>query len=89
MSARGVRYSCASHHLCQGEWEQREGYGDTVARLCCLHHPDYKYWSALEKADVAVATAISKAQSIVSKAKVVNIESQLTTEGVDLSLLWG
>ena len=35
------------HHLCQGEWERREGYGDTVARLCCLHHPDYKYRSAL------------------------------------------
>ena len=35
---------------------------------------------------MAVATAISKAQSIVSKAKVVNIESQLTTEGVEKGL---
>ena len=67
------------HHLCQGEWERREGYGDTVARLCCLHHPDYEYRSAPEKADAAVA----KAQGIISKAKVVNIESQLTTEGVE------
>ena len=67
------------HHLCQGEWERREGYGDTVARLCCLHHPDYKYRSAPEKADAAVANA----QAIISKAKVVNIESQLTTEGVE------
>ena len=67
------------HHLCQGEWERREGYGDTVARLCCLHHPDYKYRSAPEKADAAV----TRAQDIISKAKVVNIESQLTTEGVE------
>ena len=70
------------HHLCQGEWERREGYGDTVARLCCLHHPDYKYRSAPEKADAAVA----KAQDIISKAKVVNIESQLTTEGIEEGL---
>ena len=67
------------HHLCQGEWERREGYGDTVACLCCLHHPDYKYRSAPEKADAAVANA----QAIISKAKVVNIASQLTTEGVE------
>jgi len=36
---------CALPHVepepCQGEWERREGYGDTVARRCCLHHPDY------------------------------------------------
>jgi len=67
------------HHLCQGEWERREGYEDTVARLCCLLHPDYKYRSAPVKADAAVA----KAQDIISKAKVVNIESQLTTEGIE------
>ena len=67
------------HHLCQGEWERREGYGDTVARLCCLHHPDYKYRSAPEKADAGVEDA----QAIISKAKVVNIASQLTTEGAE------
>jgi hypothetical protein len=27
------------HHLCQAAWEQREGYPDTLARYCCLHHP--------------------------------------------------
>jgi hypothetical protein len=34
------------HHLCQGAWERQEGYDDTVARLCCAHHPDYKYVGA-------------------------------------------
>jgi len=28
------------HHLCQGAWECQEGYKDTVASLCCAHHPD-------------------------------------------------
>jgi hypothetical protein len=27
------------HHLCQSAWEQRGGHLDTVARYCCLHHP--------------------------------------------------
>jgi hypothetical protein len=31
------------HHLCQTAWKQREGHPDTVARYCCLHHPQYKY----------------------------------------------
>ena len=34
------------HHLCQGAWERQEGYDDTVAHLCCAHHPDYKYVGA-------------------------------------------
>ncbi len=66
------------HHLCQGEWEQREGYGDTVARYCCLHHPDYKYRGAPPKDVIAIA------QRVISMAKVVNVQSQVTAaEGVD------
>jgi hypothetical protein len=38
------------HHLCQSEWERKEGHPDTVARLCCIHHPEYKYKNQPEKA---------------------------------------
>ncbi len=65
------------HHLYQGEWEWREGYSDTVARLCCRHHPDYKYQGAPAKVDVA------KAQDVISKVKAVHVESQVTTEGIE------
>ena len=34
------------HHLCQGEWERRNLHPDVIARLCCLHHPNYKYTNA-------------------------------------------
>jgi len=37
------------HHLCQGEWERRNSHPDVVTRLCCLHHPHYKYANAPEK----------------------------------------
>ena len=37
------------HHLCQGEWERRNLHPDVIARLCCLHHPHYKYANAPEK----------------------------------------
>ncbi len=67
------------HHLCQSEWEQREGYEDTVARYCCLHHPDYKYRGAPPKEDACV----SRAQDLLSEAQVVNVESQVTTVGID------
>ena len=66
------------HHLCQSAWERREGYDDTVARYCCRHHPDYKYRGAPPKEDASVA----RAQDVLSKTRVVNVESQLTTEGV-------
>jgi hypothetical protein len=65
------------HHLCQGEWERREGYLDTVVRLCCRHHPGYKYRCAPAKVNVA------KAQDVISKVKAVHVESQVTTEGVE------
>jgi hypothetical protein len=65
------------HHLCQGEFEWREGYSDTVVCLCCRHHPDYKYRGALAKVDIA------KVQDVISKAKAVHVESQVTTEGVE------
>ena len=68
------------HHLCQSAWERREGFDDTVARLCCLHHPDYKYRAAPAKEDASVA----RAQDVLSRARVVNVESQLTTVGIDL-----
>ena len=71
------------HHLCQSAWEQREGYEDMVARYCCRHHPDYKqYRGAPPKEDASVAHA----QDVLSKARVVNIESQLTTAGIDVFL---
>ncbi len=68
------------HHLCQGVWERREGYDDTVGRYCCLHHPDYKNQGAPPKEDASVA----RAQDVLSKARVVNVESQLTTVGIDV-----
>ncbi len=37
------------HRICQSEWERREGHADVVARYCCHHHQDYKYWTAPEK----------------------------------------
>jgi hypothetical protein len=52
---------------------------DTIARLCCVHHPDYNYQGAPPKEDVFVA----KAQDVISKAKAVNVESQITTEDID------
>jgi len=27
------------HHLCQIEFEQREGFPETMSLKCCLHHP--------------------------------------------------
>jgi hypothetical protein len=62
------------HHLCQSAWERREGYDDTLARYCCQHHPDYKYRSTPPKEDASVASA----QDMMLKARVVNVESQLT-----------
>ncbi len=69
------------HHLCQGAWERLKGYEDTVARLCCAHHPDYKHVGALSKVSVAVANA----QNVMSEAKVVNVESQMTTDSHDFA----
>ena len=69
------------HHLCQGAWECQEGYEDTVACLCCAHHPDYKYVGAPAKVSVAVANA----QDVMPKAKVMNIESQVMTESINFA----
>jgi hypothetical protein len=41
------------HHLCQAAWEQREGHPDTVARYCCLHHPQYKYQNVIDRSGVS------------------------------------
>jgi hypothetical protein len=51
-----------------------------LALYCCLHHPDYKYRGAPAKEDASVA----RAQDVLSKARVINVESQLTTVGIDL-----
>jgi len=69
------------HHLCQGAWERQKGYEDTVARLCCLHHPDYKYEGAPSK----VSVAVKNAQDVMSKAKVVNVESQVTAPSISFA----
>jgi hypothetical protein len=41
------------HHLRQAAWEQREGHPDTVARYCCLHHPQYKYQNVIDRSGVS------------------------------------
>jgi hypothetical protein len=69
------------HHLCQGAWERLQGYEDTVSRLCCVHHPDYKCVGVPSKVSVAVANV----QNVMSKAKVVNVESQVTIESIDFA----
>jgi hypothetical protein len=68
------------HHLCQSAWEWQEGYDDMVAQYCCRHHPEYKYRSASPKEDASVANT----QDVISKARVVNVDSQLTTEGINV-----
>jgi len=70
------------YHLCQGAWERLKGYEDTVACLCCAHHPDYKYVGAPSK---KVSVAVANAQNVMSKAKVVNVESQMTTDSNDFA----
>ena len=73
------------HHLCQSAWEQREGYNDTVARYCCIHHPDYKYRSAPPK-DLAMQeddAVIARAKDVVVQAKVIIVKSQLMAEGIE------
>ncbi len=47
-----------------------------MARYCCQHHPKYKYRSAPEKDNVETV------QEVVARAQVVNVESQVTTEGI-------
>ena len=72
------------HHLCQGELERREGYGDTVACFCCLHHPDYKYMGAPPKDNIAIA------KCVLLKAKMFNIQSQVAaSEGTGIFLFSG
>jgi hypothetical protein len=41
--------------VCQGAWERSCGHEDRLARLCCDHHPDYKYIGSPPKACVSVA----------------------------------
>ena len=57
------------HHLCQAAWEQQEGCGDTIACLCRVHHPDYNDVAGVLNNDL-------------SKAMVVNVESQVTSEDI-------
>ena len=44
------------HHLCQSEWEQREGHDNTVALYCCLHHPNYINKNQSETNDDSLGT---------------------------------
>jgi len=46
-----------------------------------LHHPDYKYEGSPSK----VSVAVTNAQDVMLKAKVVNVESQVTTESIDFA----
>ncbi len=47
------------HHLCQFAWEQREGHPDTVARYCCLHHPQYKYQQVMDRSGLSKKSSSS------------------------------
>jgi hypothetical protein len=64
------------HHICQSAWETREGHDDVLARYCHRHHPNYNYSSALEN------DGIEHAQEVIARARIVNVESQVTSEGV-------
>jgi hypothetical protein len=64
------------HHICQAAWESREGHDDVVACYCRWHHPNYNYSSALEK------DGVENAQEVIVRARIVNVESQVTTKGV-------
>jgi hypothetical protein len=44
------------HHLCQFEWEQREGHVNTAAIYCCLHHPNYINKNKSETNDDSLVT---------------------------------
>ena len=37
------------HHLCQHAWEDKRGHEEYVPRVCCIHHPNYKYAHEPEK----------------------------------------
>jgi hypothetical protein len=65
------------HHICQSAWESREGHDDVVACYCCWHHPNYNNSSALEKGSV------ERAQEVIARARIVNVESQVTTESIE------
>jgi hypothetical protein len=54
------------HHICQGAWEDREGHDNVVARYCRRHHPNY--------------SGVEEMQDVVARARVLNVESQVTTE---------
>jgi hypothetical protein len=64
------------HHICQSTWENREGHGDVLARYCRRHHPNYNYSSASEN------DGVENAQEVIARARIVNVESQVTSEGV-------
>ena len=37
------------HHLCQQSWEDKRGHEEYLPRVCCIHHPNYKYAHEPEK----------------------------------------
>jgi hypothetical protein len=65
------------HHICQSAWESREGHDDVVACYCFRHHPNYNNSSQLEYGSV------ERVQEVVARARIVNVESQVTTESVE------
>ena len=66
------------HHICQSAWESREGHDDVVARYCFRHHPNFNNSSQLENGSV------ERVQEVLARARIVNVESQITTtESVD------
>jgi hypothetical protein len=64
------------HHICQSAWETREGYDDVLVLYCRRHHPNYNYSSASEN------DGVENAQEVIARAQIVNVESQVMSEGV-------
>ncbi len=68
------------HHLCQAVWRQREGHPDTVARYCCLHHPQYKYQNVIDRSGVSKKSVSSNSgckMSVDTNATIAEIDNNV------------
>ena len=63
------------HHICQSAWESREGHDNVVVRYCFHHHPNYN-------SSQSENGSVERVQEVVARARIVNVESQVTSEGV-------
>ena len=51
------------HHLCQHAWEDKAGHEEYVPRVCCKHHPNYKYAHQPEKPVTPLRSTINPTHS--------------------------